>query len=133
MGIASEAGLDLVMVGGDDNVAICKIMDYSKYQYEQHKRERHNNKNKQELKEIRLSPAIADNDMRVKAKSLERMLKDGDKVKISINYKGREATFVNNGLNKMNNFINMITCKYNIDKPVKIEGNRVYMVLAPTK
>lgn len=134
MGMAQESGLDLVQVGGNQERAVCKVMDYNKFLYEQHKREKKNrSKNKQELKEVRLSDGTAENDLKVKAKNISRILKEGDKVQIVITYKGRMVSFISRGLDKLKDIEKLIEQAHIVDKAPKIEGNRVYMVLSPKR
>lgn len=130
---ARNEELDLVQVSSKDNVPICKLMDYKKFMYAQRKREKSNAKSKQELKEIRLSDVIADNDLKVKAKNVDRILGEGDKVKIVIPYKGRAMAFISRGIDKLKTFDTMIESAHSIDREPKIEGNRVYMVVSPRK
>ena len=106
-------------------------MDYNKFLYEQKKKEKSNNKAKQETKEIRLSDTIAENDIKTKAKNVSRMLHDGDKVRVVIIYKGRQISFIRRGIEKLNNFDTYIEAAHSIDREPRIEGNRVFMVLAP--
>lgn len=129
--MADERGVDLVQVGQNGSKAVCKLIDYKKFVYDQKKREKNNNKAKQELKEIRFGPAISDNDLEIKAKSASRILSEGDKVKVSITYKGRMISFIDKGVDKLNEFSTFIEGNFNIDKEPKIEGNRVYMILSP--
>lgn len=129
--IARSDEMDLVQVSSKGNIAICKIMDYNKFLYEQKKKERSNNKVKQETKEIRLSDTIAENDIKTKAKNVSRMLHDGDKVRVVIIYKGRQISFIRRGIEKLNNFDTYIEAAHSIDREPRIEGNRVFMVLAP--
>lgn len=129
--IARSDEMDLVQVSSKGNIAICKIMDYNKFLYEQKKKEKSNNKVKQETKEIRLSDTIAENDIKTKAKNVSRMLHDGDKVRVVIIYKGRQISFIRRGIEKLNNFDTYIEAAHSIDREPRIEGNRVFMVLAP--
>lgn len=131
--MAKDAGLDLVMVGGDDTVSVCKIMDYAKHLYEKQQKEKLNRKYKQETKEVKLTLRIAENDMKVKAATVQRILKEGDKVKVSIVSKGREVTYIQRGLSKLDILTKMISCEYVVEKQARIEGHKVYMTLAPYK
>ncbi len=133
--MAQENNVDLVQMGTNGNVAVCKLIDYSKFCYEQKKREKtlKKNSNKQELKEIRFNDAIAANDLSIKAKSAGRILSEGDKVKVTITYKGRMVAFIKRGIDKLNEFESLIEVNHTIDKEPKIEGNRVYMILSPKK
>lgn len=116
-----------------DGVATCKIMNYSKFVYAQEKRARANKKTKQETKEIRLSDTIADNDLKTKAKQADKFMSSGDKVQITIPYKGRQMAYINHGKEVMKHFQEFLTCEYKIIKPVKIEGNHVFMMIEAAK
>ena len=131
LSIARSDEMDLVQVSSKGSLAICKIMDYNKFLYEQKKKEKSTNKAKQETKEIRLSDTIAENDIKTKAKNVSRMLHDGDKVRVVIIYKGRQISFIRRGIEKLNNFDTYIEAAHSIDRESRIEGNRVFMVLAP--
>lgn len=116
-----------------DGVVTCKIMNYSKFLYNQEKRAKANKKVKQETKEIRLSDTIADNDLKTKAKQADKFMKDGNKVQVTIPYKGRQMAYINHGKEVMKHFQEFLTCEYKIIKPVKIEGNNVFMMIEATK
>ena len=130
---ANEQKLDLVQLSMSDGIPVCKIMNYSKYLYDQKKREKHNNKDRQDLKEVRMNDGTAENDLKVKAKTVDRILGEGDKVKISIVYKGRLQTFITRGLDKLTDFETYITHSHTVDVKPKIDGNRVIMVVSPKK
>lgn len=131
--IADEQGLDLVQLSTDGDVAVCKLMNYDKFLYEQKKKDKLNKKCRQELKEVRFSDVIAENDARVKAKTVERLLNEGDKVKLTIIYKGRLMKFISRGLDKVAEFEKMVNVEHTVDKQPAIEGNRVYMIISPKK
>lgn len=130
---AQDDGMDLVQVSTADDMPVCKVMNYSKYLYDQKKRDKHNNKDRQELKEVRMNDGIAENDLKIKAKTVDRILGEGDKVKVSIVYKGRLQTFITRGLDKLTKFETFITHLHTVDMQPKIEGNRVIMVVSPRK
>lgn len=130
--IADNMGMDLVAMN-DNEVPVCKIMDYQKFQYEQRKRAKQSKANKAELKEVKFNPVIADYDMSIKAKTASRILSEGDKVKVTITYKGRMMQFIKTGVEKMESFESMIEYPHNIDRKPMIEGNRVYMIISPAK
>lgn len=130
---ADEQGLDLVQLSLSDGIPVCKIMNYSKYVYDQKKRDKRNTKDKQELKEVRMNDGIAENDIKIKAKTVDRILDEGDKVKVAIVYKGRLQTFITRGLDKLTKFDTYITHPHTVDMKPKIEGNRVIMVVSPKK
>lgn len=134
---AEKQGLDLVVVNEKDGKTMVKILDYSKYKYEKAKQNKENKKkqrlNTQSLKEIQISDAIAQHDLEIKAKNIDRILSDGDKVQISIKYKGRAIRNIKQGPEKLQQLVNLVTVKHKIDKTPKIEGNRVIMVISPVK
>lgn len=132
LNLARSEDLDLVQVSTKDGVALCKLMDYNKFLYSQKKKDK-GNKGKQELKEIRLSDTIAANDLKIKAKNVDRLLGEGDKVKVVITYKGRSIAFITRGVEKLNSFEQMIESAHAVDRAPKIEGNRVYMVVSPKR
>ena len=130
--MAEEMGMNLVTMN-DDEVPVCKIMDYSKYLYNQKKKQRQNHSSKVEVKEVKFNPVIAEHDMQIKAKTAARILGEGDKVKITIAYKGRMMQMISSGIEMLNNFDSMVDVKHNMERKPTIEGNRVYMVISPSK
>ncbi|HWS30391.1 MAG TPA: translation initiation factor IF-3 [Clostridia bacterium] len=133
MSMAEEAELDLVEIAPQATPPVCKIMDYGKYRFEQGKREKEQRKNQKivELKEIRLSATIDVHDMEVKSKACTRFLQNGDKVKVSIRFRGRQARHGDIGLDVMNTFYEMVKDNAAIDRPAKQEGRNMFMILAP--
>ncbi len=133
MNMADEAGMDLVKIAPQAEPPVCKIMDYGKYRFEQGKREKEQKKNQKviDLKEIRLSATIDTHDMEVKAKACTKFLQNGDKVKVSIRFRGRQAKHGDIGLDVMNTFYEMVNETAAIDKPAKQEGRNMFMILTP--
>ncbi|MEG1548455.1 MAG: translation initiation factor IF-3 [Clostridia bacterium] len=133
MKMAEEAGLDLVKIASQALPPVCKIMDYGKYRFEQSKRDKEQKKNQKviEIKEIRLSATIDIHDMEVKAKACTKFLQNGDKVKVSIRFRGRQAKHGSIGLDVMNTFFEMVQENAAIDKPAKQEGRNMIMILTP--
>ena len=133
MNVAEEAGLDLVKIAPNAVPPVCKVMDYGKYKFEQGKREKEQRKNQKviELKEIRLSATIDLHDMEVKAKSATKFLTNGDKVKVSIRFRGRQAKHGDIGLDVMKTFYEMVKDNAAIDRPAKQEGRNMFMILTP--
>ena len=133
MNMADEAGLDLVKIAPNAVPPVCKIMDYGKYKFEQGKREKEQRKNQKviEIKEVRLSATIDLHDMEVKAKNATKFLNNGDKVKVSIRFRGRQAKHGDIGLDVMNTFYEMVKDNAAIDRPAKQEGRNMYMILTP--
>ncbi len=133
MNMAEEAGLDLVKIAPNAAPPVCKIMDYGKYKFEQGKREKEQRKNQKviEIKEVRLSATIDLHDMEVKAKNAVKFLTNGDKVKVSIRFRGRQIKHGDIGLDVMNTFYEMVKDNAAIDRPAKQEGRNMYMILTP--
>ncbi len=130
--VADAAELDLVNISPKAVPPVCKIMDYGKYRYEQGKRQNEAKKNQKviTLKETRLSPTIDIHDMEVKAKNTAKFLAGGDKVKVSIRFKGRQLSHTDNGLTVMSTFLGMLE-NANVEKEAKMEGRNMFMILAP--
>lgn len=133
MEIAEQKGLDLVKVSPNANPPVCKIMDYGKFRFEQAKKQREAKKNQKviELKEMRLSATIDKHDLEVKAKNVNKFLIDGEKVKVSIRFKGRQMAHTEQGMVVMNEFFAMVQENASIEKQAKIEGRNMFMILAP--
>ncbi len=131
--LAEERGLDLVKIAPQAAPPVCKLMDYGKYKFELGKREKEQRKNQKivEMKEVRLSATIDLHDMEVKAKNCNKFLKQGDKVKVSIRFRGRQATHGEIGLQVMDKFFEMVQENAAIDRPAKQEGRNMFMVLSP--
>ena len=133
--LAEEADLDLVNISPNAVPPVCKILDYGKYRYEQQKKEKTAKKNQHvtEIKEIRLSASIEDHDVEVKAKNAIKFLQDGDKVKVSLRFRGRERDYTQLGFDAMDKFAEMVSDYGVVEKPAKMEGRRMNMFLAPKK
>ena len=133
--LAEEADLDLVNISPNADPPVCKILDYGKYRYEQQKKEKTAKKNQHvtEIKEIRLSASIEDHDVQVKAKTATKFLQDGDKVKVSLRFRGRERDYTQLGFDAMAKFADLVSEYGVIEKPAKMEGRRMNMFLAPRK
>ena len=132
---AEEADLDLVNISPNADPPVCKILDYGKYRYEQQKKEKNAKKNQHvtEIKEIRLSASLEDHDIEVKAKNAIKFLQDGDKVKVSLRFRGRERDYTQLGFDAMERFAAMVADYGVIEKEPKMEGRRMNMFLAPKK
>lgn len=131
--VAEERGLDLVKIAPQANPPVCKIMDYGKYRFDQSKREKEQRKNQTvvEMKEVQLSATIDTHDMEVKAKACNKFLQAGNKVKVSIRFRGRQAAHGEIGLDVMNAFLELVSDNAVVEKPAKQEGRNMYMFLAP--
>ncbi|MGN0520269.1 MAG: translation initiation factor IF-3 [Candidatus Fimenecus sp.] len=132
---AEEKSLDLVKIAPNAKPPVCKIMDYGKYRFEQAKREKEARKNQKvvEIKEIRLSLNIDTHDFETKAKHAEKFLKAGNKVKVSIRFRGREMAHPELGKASMEKFAEACKDFSTVEKPAKLEGRQMLMFLAPVK
>lgn len=133
--IADEKELDLVMISPTANPPVCKIMDLGKYIYEQSKKEKEAKKKQKVtvIKEIRCSLTIEENDITIKAKNARKFLLDGDKVKITVRFRGREAELGHIGRKILDNFVSKLEDVCIVEKPAKQEGRNMTMVLGPKK
>lgn len=133
MEIADERKLDLVNVAPTAKPPVCKILDYGKYKYEISKKEKEARKNQKiiNVKEIRLSPNIETHDLNTKANRAIEFLGDGDKVKVSVRFRGREMGHTEAGRVVLNDFVKIIGDAGIIEKPAKLEGRNMTMFLAP--
>ncbi len=130
--MADERELDLVKIAPNSDPPVCKFMDYGKYRFEMSKREKEQRKNQKiiELKEIRLSSTIDLRDMEIKAKQCIKFLGEGDKVKVSIRFRGRQITHNEIGAEVMNRFFEMVTESAIKEKMPKMEGRTMFMILS---
>ena len=129
---AEEMNLDLVKIAPQATPPVCKIIDYGKYRFEQAKREKEAKKNQHivEIKEIRLSLNIDTHDFNTKVGHAQRFLKEGDKVKVSIRFRGREMGHPEQGHEIMKRFAEALADLANVEKPSKMEGRNMLMFLA---
>nr|WP_298571493.1 translation initiation factor IF-3 [uncultured Mogibacterium sp.] len=133
LAIAEEANLDLVNVSPNAEPPVCKILDFGKYRYELQKKDKMAKKNQKtmQVKEVRLSTFIEEHDVNVKANTAIKFLKDGDKVKVSLRFRGRERDYTAKGFDVMNSFAEQIAEYGVIDKKPKFEGRSLTMFLSP--
>nr|WP_312094571.1 translation initiation factor IF-3 [Aminipila sp.] len=133
LALANERKLDLVNISPNANPPVCKILDYGKYRYELQKREKEAKKKQKvtSVKEIRLSTFIEAHDIQVKANTAVKFLKDGDRVKVSLRFKGREKDYANKGLQVMNQFAESVSSVGTIEKKPEFEGRSLIMIVAP--
>ncbi len=135
MRLAREADLDLVKIAPNAKPPVCKIVDYGKFRYEQMRREKEAKKKQKvtEVKEIRLSPNIDMNDLNTKANMAKKFLAKGDKVKVSLRFRGREMAHVNVGRQILDSFYEKLDDIAVVDKPAKLEGRSMVMFLTEKK
>ncbi len=132
MKLAREAELDLVKIAPGAKPPVCKIIDYSKYKYEQTRKEREAKKKQKtmELKEVRLSPNIDKNDLNTKANQARKFIDKGNKVKVTLRFRGREMTHINYSKQILDQFYEKLEDIAVIDKPAKMEGRTMVMFLS---
>lgn len=133
--MARDADLDLVKVAPGAKPPVCKIINYGKYRYEQARKEKEARRKQRtiEIKEIRLSPNIDTNDLNTKANQARKFLSKGDKVKVTLRFRGREMAHKNVGREVLNNFYEKLSDISTIDKEAKMEGRSMIMFLTAAK
>ncbi|NLM06851.1 MAG: translation initiation factor IF-3 [Tissierellia bacterium] len=130
---ANRKNLDLVQIAPNADPPVCRILDYGKYRYDMMKKQKEARKNQRiiNVKEVRLSPNIEEHDLNVKAKMARKFLKDGDKVKVQVRFRGREMGHTDLGLVVLNDFFEILKDDGVIEKAAKLEGRNMNMFLAP--
>ena len=133
MELAEERGLDLAKIQPTAKPPVCKLLDYDKYRYEQSRRERENRKNQRvvETKEVQLSATIEENDVLTKAKMAQKFLQGGDKVKVSIRFRGRQITHSETGMQVMQDFAARCAEVSSVERRPMMDGRHMIMILAP--
>ena len=131
--LATEKKLDLVNISPNAKPPVCKILDYGKYRYELQKKEKEARKKQKttQVKEIRLSTFIEEHDVQVKANTASKFLKDGDKVKVSLRFRGRERDYKDKGMAVMQSFAEIVSEVGVVEKKPVFEGRSLTMVLGP--
>lgn len=135
LNMARNAGLDLLEIAPQSNPPVCKIMDYGKWKYEEQKKlkEAKSNQKVIETKELKIRPNIDVHDFQVKMKAAKRFIEDGDKVKFSVRFKGREITNQDAGLSILNRVKEELGDSVKIDKEPLMEGRQMIMFVSPNK
>jgi len=131
--LAQERNLDLVEVAPNAQPPVCRIMDYGKFRYEQSKRERDVRKKQKAItvKELRMTPKIDTHDFQIKLRNAERFLRDGDKVKIAVRFRGREIVHADLARDKLVDLANQLQGVALVERPPRLEGRQMIMILAP--
>ena len=131
--IADEQGLDLVKISPQAVPPVCKLMNYGKFRFEQSKREKEARKNQHvvEIKEIRMSPGIDVGDFNTKLKNAQKFIADGNRVKVSVRFRGREMAHTDIGRDLLERFAAQCAETANLDKPAKLEGRMMSIFLSP--
>ena len=130
--IAEEAGVDLVKIAPNAQPPVCRVVDYGKYKYEQTRREKEAKKKQKviEIKEIRMSPNIDTNDLNTKIASARKFLSKGDRVKVTLRFRGREMAHMNSSKYILDDFAQALEDVAVVEKPAKVEGRSLTMFLA---
>lgn len=133
--MALEQDLDLVMISPNANPPVCRIMDYNKHLYEQSKKMKESKKNQKvvSIKEVRLSSTIEEHDIEIKANNAKKFLANEDKVKVSIRFRGRQNNYTHMGNKVFDVFLAKLGDVAIIERAPKLEGNNMFMILAPKK
>ena len=133
LAMAEEQELDLVKISPNAVPPVCKIMDYGKFRFDQLKKEKEAKKNQRvvEIKEIRMSPGIDVGDFNTKLKNAQKFLADGNRVKISVRFRGREMAHTDIGRDLLNKFAELCTEVATLDKAAKMEGRNMSIFLSP--
>ncbi len=133
--LADEAGLDLVKIAPTAKPPVCKIVDYGKFRYEQSRKEKEAKKKQKivELKEIRLSPNIDTNDLNTKVNAAKKFLAKGDRVKVTLRFRGREMAHMNTSKHILDDFAQALEEVAVVEKPAKVEGRTMHIVLTEKK
>ena len=132
MKLAEEAGLDLVRVSPTAKPPVCKIVDFGKFRYEMLRKEKDAKKKQKtvEIKEVRLSPNIEENDLNTKINQARKFLEKGNRVKVTLRFRGRELAYVNQSKVILDQFAESLTDVSSVDKPAKFEGRAMSLTLA---
>ena len=133
LSLAEQKNLDLVCIAPKAEPPVCKILDYGKFKYDQQKKEKEAKKKQHttQIKEIRLSTFIEEHDIMVKAKTGAKFLKDGNKLKVSLRFRGRERDYVSTGQEVMEKFAEAVSDVGVVEKKPKFEGRSLTMILSP--
>ena len=135
MNLAMDKNLDLVLVSSNPSNPVCKLMNYGKYKFEQAKKEKESKKKQKtfELKELRVTPNIEEHDFNFKVKNAKKFLADGNKVKITVRFRGRELNYVKLGEQVLNKFSEELSEVATLEKKPLLEGKNMFIILAPNK
>ena len=130
--LAYDKKMDLVLVSPNLDIPVCKIMNYGKYKFEQSKKEKEAKKKQKisELKEIRITPNIEQHDFEFKAKNIRKFIEEGNKVKITVRFRGRELNYVKLGEEALNKFIDNLSDIATTDKKAILEGKNMFIILS---
>jgi len=135
LALAEEEGLDLIEISPQANPPVCKILDFGKFRYEQQKRKNEAKKNQKvvEIKELKLRPMIDTHDYEVKVKQAKKFLEQGNKVKFTMRFKGRELSANDMGKQVLSKLVEDLDDCAKVDSEMKLEGRQMTMILSPQK
>ena len=130
--LAEEAELDLVKISPNAKPPVCKIIDYGKFRYDMMRKEKEAKKKQKtiEIKEVRLSPNIDENDLNTKINMARKFLTKGNKVKVTLRFRGRELNYVKAGEDTLNKFVEYLSDIANVEKKPLLEGKNMFVILA---
>ncbi|MCC7274298.1 MAG: translation initiation factor IF-3 [Alphaproteobacteria bacterium] len=133
LGMAEEAGLDLVEVAPNADPPVCKILDFGKYKYEEQKKKNEARKKQKviEVKEIKLRPGIDDHDYDVKMRAMQKFIEEGDKVKVTLRFRGREMAHQDLGLQVLMRVRDDLDPVAKVEQMPRLEGRQMVMVMSP--
>lgn len=133
--IAEQADLDLVEVAPQSRPPVCRLMDYGRFKYEQSKRDKESRKKQKTvtIKEVRLSPKTDRHDIEVKVRNAERFLREGDRVKVTVRFRGREIVHSDLVRARLNEMAQALSSVSSVDRAPHMEGRQMVMILAPAK
>lgn len=133
--LANEAGVDLVKIAANANPPVVKIIDFSRYRYEQKRREKEQRKKQNviEVKEVRLTPNIDTNDLNTKTSAARKFLEKGNKVKVTLRFRGRELSRMGQSKYILDDLASALADCAQVDRPSKTEGRSLVMILSPKK
>ncbi len=134
MNMAKERGIDLVEVAPQANPPVCKLLDYGKYKFEQEKKNRESKKKQKQLrmKEIRMQPKIESHDMQFKTKHIREFLDEGNKVKVTVRFRGREMAHTELGRDVLNRILELLGEEYQVERKPAMEGRFMSMIVGPS-
>ncbi len=132
LSLAREKGLDLVEVAPNSNPPVCKLLDYGKYKFEQEKKQRESRKKQKQLKlkEVRMQPKIENHDLEFKTKNIRKFLDEGQKVKVTIRFRGRELAHTELGRDVLNRILDLLGNDCHVDKAPAMEGRFMSMIVS---
>lgn len=134
MNMAKEAGVDLVEVAPQAKPPVCRLMDYGKYKFDQEKKNRESKKKQKQvkMKEIRMQPKIEEHDLEFKAKHIKQFLDQGNKVKVTVRFRGREMAHTERGREVLDQVLEKLDDSYHVDRKPSMEGRFMSMIVSPS-